>query len=211
MADSTIKIGQLSVTDLPAIARVHVEAFPGSSTTRLGKEAVRRYYEWQFVGPHKAHYFGAWADGQLAGFCFCGRFRGALTGYVNSHKWYLAWCMATRPWLILHEDVRSAVRTSFRLLGRRRAGGGIVEGVASRRSFGILAIAVAPNCQRLGLGGRLMSEAEKTAESLGCDTLGLTVSPENAPAIEFYQKLGWVPVSDGGAWRGRMEKAIEIH
>ena len=44
---SDLLVLNLDVKDLPAVASVHMAAFPKSALTMLGTEAVRRYYEWQ--------------------------------------------------------------------------------------------------------------------------------------------------------------------
>jgi len=38
----------------------------------LGTEAVRRYYEWQLVGPHEVTAISAYINTELVGFCFGG-------------------------------------------------------------------------------------------------------------------------------------------
>lgn len=75
----------LNHDDLPAVAAIHVAAFPDSALTALGVEAVRRYYAWQLDGPHEVFALGVDAvqydnDGtiankQLIGYCFAGGFR----------------------------------------------------------------------------------------------------------------------------------------
>jgi ribosomal protein S18 acetylase RimI-like enzyme len=204
-----IKIGELSVAHLPEIVAVHVQSFPRSATTRLGPEAVRRYYEWQFIGPHDAHYLGAWVDDQLGGFCFCGKFRGAMEGFLARNTWFLARQVLMRPWLLTSPEVRSAVVAVVRrLLPRSRKACPAGPQPQEARRFGILATAVAPRCRRLGLGARMMEEAEKLAHKVGFEAMGLTVNPANEPAICFYKRLGWTPISDSGHWQGRMEKLL---
>jgi hypothetical protein len=87
--------------DLPAISAIHLAAFPKSALSRLGKGAVRRYYYWLLTGPHPDSFtIGAWQGEQLAGFCFGGKFRGALSGFLRKNRAYLAWRVLTHPWLI---------------------------------------------------------------------------------------------------------------
>jgi hypothetical protein len=45
-------IRDLTPTDLDAVAKLHLDAFTDRALTKLGQEAVRRYYEWQMAGPH---------------------------------------------------------------------------------------------------------------------------------------------------------------
>jgi len=46
-------IGGAALAD---VAKVHCRAFADAALTRLGCEAVRRYYLWQLEGPHE-HWF----------------------------------------------------------------------------------------------------------------------------------------------------------
>ena len=205
-----IRIGKLSVAHLPEIVTVHVQSFPQSIITRLGPEAVRRYYEWQFIGPHQAHYLGAWVDGQVGGFCIGGKFRGAMGGFLSRNKWFLARQVLLRPWLLASAEVRSAVVTALRrLLQPPSPVPHPSPPSPEQRHFGILAIATAPPYRRLGLGARLMAEVEKLAREFRFAAMGLTVHPNNEPAICFYKRLGWSPVDTGGHWQGRMEKALD--
>lgn len=210
MTDSTrITMRELSVVDVPSIVSVHVESFPRSATTLLGTETVRRYYEWLFLGPHQARYLGACVDDRLAGFCIGGQFKGALIGFLRQNKAYLCRQLLTRPWLLASEEVRTALSTAGSRLLRVRA-----EGLPSAlrgpeiAQFGILAIATAPAYRGSGIGAGLMGEAERLARRLQCRAMGLTVSPTNKSAINFYKRLGWVEVMEGGGWKGRMEKSL---
>ncbi len=73
----------LEAADLPALVEIHKAAFPDSALTRLGREAIRRYYEWQLIGPHDVVALGARQGPDLVGFCFGGTFRGATVGWVE--------------------------------------------------------------------------------------------------------------------------------
>ena len=50
---------------------------------------------------------------------------------------------------------------------------------------------VHPRHQRLGLGGRLIADADKLARQQGCQHLVLCVHKRNAPAIAAYGKHGF--------------------
>ena len=202
-------IAELSQADLPEIVRVHIASFPSSASTRLGAEAVRRYYEWQFLAPHDAHFLGGWVNGQLEGYCFCGTFRGAFAGFVARNRWFLVWQLFIRPRLWKHEEVRSAIFNAVRRFVQRALPSESAAGSQPQsQRFGILSIAVSPRCRSLGLGTLLMNEAERTARLRGVHVMGLTVNPSNGTAVRFYERLGWVRVSPNGLWSGRMEKTL---
>ncbi len=58
----------------------------------------------------------------------------------------------------------------------------------------LLAIAVAPDRQGLGLGRTLLAHCEQQARSVGAPGLLLEVRPSNAVALAFYRKSGFVQI-----------------
>jgi ribosomal protein S18 acetylase RimI-like enzyme len=207
---SVVEVSSLAEVDLPAVAALHLRAFPQSALTALGREAVTRYYEWQFSGPHDVVALGAWVDADLAGFCFGGVFRGALSGFLRKNRSYLAVRVLTRPWLIANPIFREKAATATRALSPFivRCGRSPVP-VRAPKSFGILAIAVCPQRQRLGIGSALMNACEVIARERGFDQMHLTVHPENRQAKAFYERLGWERIIQGRSWRGAMRKPVE--
>lgn len=201
----------IQVTDLMQVTEVHRAAFPSSALTALGSEAVRRYYLWQLTGPHDVLALGCWFDDQLVGFCFGGVFRGALGGFVRTNKGFLILRVAARPWLLTGSEFRERLSVGVRALRPRRLRRSVpvIQNVKPLKSFGILSIATHPEFQRLGVARRLMAESEAYARSHGFVRMGLTVHPQNFPAVRFYEHLGWERVLGDGVWTGRMEKMLE--
>ncbi len=74
--------------------------------------------------------------------------------------------------------------------------------------FGILAIAVHPQRQGLGIGKLLMAEAEDVARRRGFQEMDLTVHPGNRQAVEFYERLNWIRFSKDSVWKGQMKKSL---
>lgn len=216
MTDQTLSVRNLGVSDLASVASIHVQAFPDSALTKLGFEAVRRYYEWQMKGPHDAYNIGAFDnDGTLGGFCFGGIFRGALGGFLDANRRYLISRVITRPWLLANplffDRVRLAVQSlnwrSRRVVAKPRPAA--QQPQVQRRSFGILSIAVRPNLRGTGVAQLLMSHSEQMAKQLGYSMMNLSVHEANSRAIGFYEKLGWTRVmDDDGVWQGRMTKTL---
>jgi ribosomal protein S18 acetylase RimI-like enzyme len=215
-AASTADVGQivrLAEADLPAVARIHSVAFPQSLLTALGPEAVRRYYEWNLLGPHDVVPLGIRRGEQLLGFCIGGVFRGALSGFVRRNRPYLIW----RTLLALPGLGASGLRWTLRnapglLLRTRRpaAPRAVSASPAAPTSFGILSIAVDPASLGSGAARALMEAAEAEAWRLGFKRMHLSVRPENIRAVRFYEKYGWERVSTAGQWTGRMEKVLEV-
>jgi Acetyltransferases len=68
--------------------------------------------------------------------------------------------------------------------------GTAIGGYDGRRGY-IYHLGVLPEYQRQGIGARLVAEVGKRLAALGCPKLNLSVSADNAAAIEFYKKLGF--------------------
>jgi ribosomal protein S18 acetylase RimI-like enzyme len=203
-----ITIRNLSINDLENVVIVHINAFSDRALTSLGREAVRRYYEWLLLGPHDAIGLGIYQSDKLEGFCFAGVFRGALSGFLKRNKWFLAWRVITHPWLIATPFFRERISLAWNIL-RRRSYTIVSQPETQGRSFGILAIAVDPLSQGAGLGKRLMTEIEKIAFGRGFANLHLTVDINNTQAVAFYQNQGWRKLlASDGVWHGFMVKNL---
>jgi len=69
--------------------------------------------------------------------------------------------------------------------------------------FYISNIAVYPKYRGMGIGTKLLKEAERISLNLGCDRLALDVSYENKGAMVFYKRFGFYELSEG--------KEVDIH
>ena len=205
----------LAQTDLEAIVRVHTMAFPTSALTRLGTEAVYRYYEWLIVGPHDSANIGAFNGSHLVGFCFGGIFRGAMGGFLERNRLFLIRMVITRPWLLTNPLFREravfAVKYARRWRRARKSKPDPVnffQSFVPKRTFGILSIAVHPEHQGKGIAQTMMEREERVAMERGFREMNLTVQPTNNRAIRFYEKMGWKRDMRGSKWTGSMTKAI---
>lgn len=208
----SVEIRKLGQQDLPAIARIHKLAFPGSALTALGADAVRRYYEWQLTGPHDVSALGAFYGNEMAGFCFGGVFRGAMSGFLRKNRIYLAWLVLTHPWLVTNALFRDRLISGLKVLRRFSKSGRANQPTQDHKkpSFGILSIAVNPEFQGKGLAKALMMESEAIARRQGFDEMNLSVNPDNYRAIRFYDSLGWQKATREGVWSGEMVKTLSI-
>ena len=210
MADA-LTLKSLTHADLLEVARIHCAAFPASALTALGVEAVRRYYAWQLDGPHEVSAYAALRETQLVGFYFGGLFRGALSGFLANERRYLAWRLATHPWLMLNPLFRERLQTGWRALRKKwRSAPASTSApkTAPPRQFGILAIAVHPATQGLGAGQLLMNHAESQARAQHYTEMQLSVLTDNQQAIRFYERLGWQRTFEGDTWKGNMIKTL---
>jgi ribosomal protein S18 acetylase RimI-like enzyme len=207
--NDTLQTLRIESQRLRQVAEVHVRAFPDSALTKLGNRAVERYYEWQLNGPHDHYFLGAFDSDRLAAFAVGGKSRGALCGFIRRHRFFLASQLLRHPGMVFSEHGRKAFRTALRLLApASRNVSPTRKPTQSGRSFGLLAIAVDPSWRRKGAGTLLMQELEVVAVAGGYLKMHLTVRSNNAEAIRFYERLGWMKIEDDGGWEGRMEKAL---
>jgi ribosomal protein S18 acetylase RimI-like enzyme len=203
---SELRIAPARREDLDAIAALHARAFPDAAITAFGPEAVRRYYQWLLEGPHDAALMLAWRGDQLVGFCAAGWFRGAMRGFLRANRLYLAARVLRHPSLLRTELVRERIALAVRLTWRFSRARRSAEPQDVRR-FGVLSIATHPEARGGGAGRALMREAEARARGEGYDSMILTVHPDNARAVTFYEQLGWER-RGGAPWTGMMEKRL---
>ena len=149
----------------------------------------------------------------MAGFCFGGIFRGAMSGFLQKNRTYLALRVLTHPWLAFNPLFRDRLVTGLKVLRRfskpqSSPAQAVQASKPKKRSFGILSIAVNPNFQGQGVGKLLMLESEKIARADGFEEMNLSVSTENHQAIGFYEGLGWQKVARDGSWHGEMVKPL---
>ncbi|MGF1503642.1 MAG: GNAT family N-acetyltransferase [Anaerolineae bacterium] len=197
-------IRALTPTDLPRVAAIHSAAFPTSALTRLGADTLVRYYDWLLTGPHQADCLGFELKGDLAGYCFSGLFRGAMSGFIRQNRAHLIGRVLLRPWLLVGFSER--LRTGARIAARTAHTPPPADPIPPGRPYVVLAIAVDPAAQGNGVGGQLMAEAERRARTGEFAAMRLSVRVENTGAVRFYERLGWQRV--GEQWHGRMIKRL---
>lgn len=195
----TYSIREVAANDLPAVARVHIAAFPGSLLTRLGSEIVSRYYAWQLSDANDAAAVVADEESELLGFAVGGMFRDSLNGFYRANLPLIKSAVLRRPWLVLDPLLWSRwnlLRTSLRRSSQRKAAqaAAAVAGAATtprRRRYVILSVATHPAHRRRGVAGKLISFHEARANDLGIEQLWLSVNPQNEAAQAFYRSRGW--------------------
>jgi ribosomal protein S18 acetylase RimI-like enzyme len=78
----------------------------------------------------------------------------------------------------------------------------------------LYSLAVVPDARRHGVAATLLAAAERTARRRGCTEIRLEVRPDNAAAIAFYARRGYVRFGtyagfyDDGADALRMHKPL---
>lgn len=205
-SETPVTVRDVTITDLDAVASIHIASFGQSVLARLGDEVMRRYYRWQLTGPHDLIAVVACRGHEVLGFTLGGVFRGSTIGFVRREKWLLVGKVLRHPAVLLTELGWKRIALALRLLARRGSLAhpeALVAAEPQLRSCGVLAIAVHPSAQGLGVGRAMMGEVRRRAEAEGFRRLHLTVSPDNLAAVRFYESLGFERSLEGdGRWRG---------
>jgi ribosomal protein S18 acetylase RimI-like enzyme len=54
-------------------------------------------------------------------------------------------------------------------------------------------LAVAPRFRRMGIGRKMVAEAEARLRQMGCPKINIQIRTSNTEVIEFYKKIGFKP------------------
>ncbi len=76
-------------------------------------------------------------------------------------------------------------------LDRGQVVGSIMGGYDGHRGWLYVAAVLRPH-RSIGLGARLVREAERRLQELGCSKINLQIRSSNMQAIDFYKTLGYV-------------------
>lgn len=103
-------------------------------------------------------------------------------------------CGLVVPWNDPVKDIhrKLAVQREMFLVGTlgSRLVAAVMAGYDGHRGW-INYLAVAPDCRKMGIGRRLMNEAESMLRDLGCPKVNLQVRSSNVGAVEFYRNIGY--------------------
>ena len=205
-----MNIRVLTSDDIPAVAAIHRAVFPHAAISRLGQGAAKKYYRLLISGLPGLVGLGAFEQNQLAAFCIVGSQQVTEASFVRRHVPFIAWRVATHPWLLVEPFIWSRIGSGLRLLLPHPPSS--VAPAATRRnadaSYAIQHIAVHPGYQGRGLGRQLLIASENLARERGCAEMHLSVYLDNAQAIGLYERMGWQKDFQDGAWRGFMFKRL---
>jgi len=190
-SEQSINVVQMAPQDVKGAVGVHLGAFEGYPSARLGSGYATAFLKWFCDAPDGAAFVGK-VDEKVVGYIV-----GAPVGYQEKLNRDLAFVVARaivlRPWLLLECSVRSA------LWGRMMA----LFGRVSKNSQGpselplpgpcmsLVGIGVAPDARGLGVGKRLMETFEMVARGKGMKSLRLSVYRSNMVARRLYERNGW--------------------
>lgn len=189
--------------DLPALAKVHRAAFPGSLASAMGQRYVEKMLSWFLSSDKTFIYYAATGSGDVVGYCGGMIKDGTLTtgsasGMLQHSFNEAVKSMLLRPWLIFHKEMRS--RYGFILTNLKKKITGKGSNVItqqqrtidnSRPSTGLVGIGVKPEYFGKGVGYALLQEFERKTKELGITQMYLTVLADNEQAIKSYERSGW--------------------
>lgn len=169
--------------DLEAIARLHVEAFPGAFLTQLGEPFLRRYYRLVLEAVHGRLLLAVDVRGDLSGFVAGSLAPLAFGALLRSAKLELgppaAWAVLRRPALL------GRLAANFRRTSAAAADLGV------GRAAELTSLAVAPGRREAGLGGCLLDAFVDAARGR-VDAVTLTTDEADNEAVRrFYRRRGF--------------------
>ena len=104
-------------------------------------------------------------------------------------------CGLVRPWNDPHKDIarKRAVQRELFLVAELDGAivGSVMGGYEGHRGW-VNYLAVDAAQRRSGLGRTLMAEVESRLRAIGCPKVNLQVRNDNAAAIAFYERIGFL-------------------
>lgn len=104
-------------------------------------------------------------------------------------------CKLTRPWNDPKKDIQRklCVQPHLFLVGllEQQLVSSVMAGYEGHRGW-INYLAVAPECQRQGIGRAMMAAAEQLLRDTGCPKINIQVRSSNQDVLQFYKTLGYL-------------------
>ncbi|SRR6266498_3942137 len=176
---------------VPAVVKLHFDAFAGYMNTRIGHAYVRAFIKWFRHAENAISLVAIDSNGKVVGYVV-----GAPLGYNRSINRDLFWTAVVgiiiRPWLLLSDHFRRRLVGRLRLLLGYSAADNAPP-LLPQPTMSLVAIAVSPSAFGRKIGLRLMRAFERRSRDLQMRSLQLSVYMENSAAIRLYKKCGWQP------------------
>jgi len=191
-------VREIESEDVPGVARLHRFVFPDYFLTHMGQGFVERFYS-EFVDQ----------DGNYGYVAICGKelvgsvigtldYHGCFNRFYRRHFPSLALTFVGRiivdPYIRRHLASRMAhVRQAlYSIAVRRQQVSVAAESPAPDQTLAhLLSIGVHPDQRSSGLAEQLVDRYCDALWEDGWACVDLSVRPENALAIAFYEKTGW--------------------
>lgn len=193
-----IVVRDATISDVNAIADLHLLAFPGYFLSHLGRRFLRLFYAF-FLVNEVSHCIVAVDDDKVIGLV-----AGTLDGTQHYTTFYrrkfvqIAITVGARflqdP-VVRREIVRRAGHLRFAAAALLRPGPqppAVPEKESDQTPARLLSIAVHPDYRGKGVAERLTGLLISRVCRDGVSRVGLTVKSDNTRAIAFYKKDGWI-------------------
>lgn len=195
--------------DLKSIAECHINAFPGSFSSKLGVRYVMKTLEWFLKSGDNKILIHIEEDNKVLGYCSGYIRKGESQGSSSSMVQYaFKQCihsLAMRPWLLFNKEIINnfsfiTKNVKYRLSKvKKEKEAKFISIVESKKDVaGLVGIGVDPHYQGKGYGAALLQEFENWALKMGARELKLSVKSGNNRAIASYSKNGWNQSSPSG-------------
>jgi ribosomal protein S18 acetylase RimI-like enzyme len=191
MCAKEIIIRDMELNQVPEVARVHANAFPGYMNTQLGQIYLQAFFRW-FCLSNNSIALCAYEGDRMVGYAI-----GAPQGYSSqlTRSLFLTAFLnlLIRPWLLFRRQVRRAIFARLRILtGNISTSAGPV---LTPPVYSFVGLGVLTNMRGKKVGWSLMQAFESLAFNSGAQSILLTVYRDNN-ARKLYERNGWF-VHDG--------------
>lgn len=189
MTSTPIRIVPYSEADLEDVALVHLSAFKGYMSARLGLNYTKAFLRWFLAYPNSIT-LKAELDGQLCGYAV-----GAPLNYAKKMSRDLLrigiMSIVRNPGVILHPSFANASKARLNLLlsGNKRKV--VHEPNPDGTGISLVGIGVIPKFSGVGVGHAIMQIFEENAKAIGVDYMVLSVYEDNKRARAMYERSGW--------------------
>lgn len=185
-----VSVVPLTLNMVSEVAQIHLDAFKGSMSARLGGSYIEAFLKWLQRIDGAIALVASDEHGKAVGYVI-----GAPLGYdkfFNKKLFWVATCaIIARPWLLGSRHFRAVAITRIRsLLGRSPP---LDLPKLPEPAMSLVGIAVAPSAQGKKVGLQLVRAFEAKARERGFRSLRLSVYPDNKSARRLYEKCNWQP------------------
>lgn len=187
-------VRQATVQDLPQVVAVHIQCFPNSFSTALGKKLLVKFYT-EYISNVPELFLVAEQEGKICGFCM---------GYYCEENPYM-------KRFFKHNLFAAGLRIAGQLfIGNKAAWKKLTSVFSKKAEFkpigqpyqagiqdgDLLSICVQPQTRGSGAAQALIETYEQVLKDRGRKYCRLTVAVDNPRAIRFYERNGYVPFKE---------------
>jgi len=199
MNNDTVKVEKAKEVLIPGMAKCHIKSFPARFMTEMGYHWLCALYRFFIRQREGICHVAVDANDKVIGLAVGGNphireefLKSALFRYSHIIFWkFLSKRLVRR--VLLQELARKLHRKNTAALSKNTQSSN-----SKIRSGNLLSICVLPDCERAGVGGKLIESFQLACKDEGYQRLTLSVLKDNSHAVAFYKKHGWRQSSISG-------------